>query len=331
MTIASLPDALVTAELARHGAADRGRYEVYYLTAPLGNGRAVWLRWTLLVPSDEGAPSCSVWGVFFDQTSAGRFAHRATHDVAVWRPLEGGGVAIGDSMVTPASARGSLSDASGRTLAWDLAWETLADPFPFFSPSLERAASSATFPIAAVPLARARGYVEVDGERIDCDGVPLEQSHLFGGRHAHRWGWLHAAGFDDDPDGFAVLIWARPQRLGGRVPAFSSLTVSVEGAVHRTGGLRGVRWSDLGGDAVRFSARAGGARVEGTVFAGVQRFCGVTYHDPDGAPVYCANTGVADLRLRVDAGGRRIERTSTASCAFERGGRTPMTRIYYPL
>ncbi len=178
----------------------------------------------------------------------------------------------GTCFATPDDVLGEWA-ASGHMLAWDLTWETLADPFPFFSPSLERASSSATFPIAAVPLARARGYVEVDGERIDCDGVPLQQSHLFGGRHAHRWG----------------------------------------------------------GDAVRFSARADGARVEGTVFAAVQRFCGVTYHDPDGAPVYCANTGVADLRLQVDAGGRRIERTSTASCAFERGGRTPMTQIYYPL
>lgn len=330
MSVTAADSALVAAERARFRNSDRGRYEVYYLTAALGPGRAVWLRWTLLAPVD-GEATCSVWGVVFDGLRAGRFAHRATSPGSAWRPREGGGVEIGGSALTPSGASGSLVDEGGHTLRWDLSWQPVAEPFPFFPPQMERAAASATFPIAAVPLARASGVIELDGERIAVDGAPLEQSHLFGGRHANRWAWMHAAGFDGDPDSFLLLIWARPQRLGGHVPAASSLSLRLDGELHRSGQLRGVHWSDLGGDAARFRARAGRARVSGTVIADVARFCGVTYHDPEGGAVYCANTGIADLRLSVELDGRTIERVATSTCAFERGARTPFTDVWSPL
>jgi hypothetical protein len=307
-----------------------GWYEVFYVTASLGEGRAVWLRWTLLRPRG-GEATCALWACAFGRGRERWFASRRTLDAGQWSPRAGGGVSVGASDLAPDRCAGETSDTSGRPMRWELSWTPVAEPATYFPPALEKAAGGATFPVAAVPLARASGWVDVDGERIDLEDVPLQQSHLFGGRHANRWGWVHALGFDDDPGGFLTLIWARPQRAGGRVPAASSLLVRVDGTLHRSGGLRAVRWHDKGGDAVIFSGRAGDARVDGVVRAYSNRLTGVTYHDPDGTEVYCANTEIADLdaTISVDGSSRRVR--CTTACGFERGARQPMASIWRPL
>jgi hypothetical protein len=249
--------------------------------------------------------------------------------VDAWRPIEGG-VEIAGSALSAEDCHGSIDDADGRHMEWRLRWEPRAEALSYFPHALERMAASATFPIAAVPMARMQGTVTVDGEKVSADGTPVEQTHLFGGRHAARWRWLHALGFAGDVDGYLTLIWARPQRLGGAVPAASSMSLRVNGRTLRSGGataFRAVRWRDTGPETAQFYARLEGTEVEGEVTARGDWITGVTYHDPDGAPVYCANTEVADLRLRV--GGDEF--TCTAACGFERGGRTPLQGVWMPL
>jgi hypothetical protein len=331
MSLLSPPAPLTLADADRvRDPGTPGWYEVFYVTAALGGGRAVWLRWTLLRPR-AGAPTCSLWACAFSGSKRRWFAARRTLDATSWVPRPQGGVRVGDAEVGPDGCSGDIADASGRAMRWELRWRPTAQPAAFFPAALERAAGGATFPIAAVPMARAGGWVEIDGERIEVDGMPAEQSHLFGGRHAHRWGWVHALGFEDDDDGFLTLIWARPQRAGGRIPAASALLLRVDGEAHRSAGLRAVRWRDRAGDAVTFSGRAGAARVEGTVRAHGDRLTGVTYHDPDGSEVFCANTEVAQLEATIVVGERRRTVRCAAACGFERGARAPMGGIWQPL
>jgi hypothetical protein len=334
--VSAAADARVVAAMnrARGGPGRRGWYEVYYVTTALGDGRAAWLRWTLLSPR-RGDASTAVWACAFDRAQPRWFAARNTFSGDAWHPLEGGGVVIGDAQVSAGGCRGGASDSEGRRMRWALEWQPAAEPFPFFPAPLERLAGSATYPIVTVPFARATGYVEVDGVRIECQGTPAQQSHLFGGRHAHRWGWVHALGFDDDPDGYLSLVWARPARLGGRTPPVSSIALRVAGRDLRAGGVRGLRrvlWGDGGGELVHFSARLDDVDVEGEVVVPTSSLTGVTYHDPDGAEVFCANTEVADLRLRLrDRGGAVTTVTCLAACGFERGARTPQPGIWQPL
>lgn len=323
------PPTLAEADRVRD-AGRPGWYEVFYVTASLGEGRAVWLRWTLLRPRD-GEATCALWACAFARGRERWFAARRTLDRSAWSPRDAGGVQVGDAQLDPHGCAGEIADASGRPMRWELRWRALTEPATYFPPALEGAAGGATFPIAAVPLARASGWVDVDGERIDVESAPIQQSHLFGGRHANRWGWLHALGFEDDPDGFLTLIWGRPQRAGGRAPALSSLIVRVDGAVHRSRGVRAVRWHDMGGDAVIFSGRAGSARVDGVVRAYSNRLTGVTYHDPGGADVYCANTEIADLDATIAFNGSSRRLRNVAACGFERGARQPMAAIWRPL
>jgi len=322
--------ALRSAERARVHPDKRGWYEVYYVTLTLGEGRAAWLRYTLLVPA-EGDATASLWGCAFDRARPRWLAGRRTWPGAVWEPLEDGGVGLAESTLTPLGCRGGVTDDGGRTMRWDLGWEARCGPFSYFPAALERLAAGATFPIAAVPVARAHGVVEVAGEPVACEGVRLQQAHLFGGRHAHRWGWLSALGFDADPEGTLTLISAVPERMGGRLPAASSLALRLHGRLHRSEGLRAVRWHDAGAEEVTFEGRAGAARVEGTVRAPAEQLVGVTYHDPDGAEIHCANTEVADLELRVRVDGVEERLRCAAACGFERGARQPMAGIWRPL
>lgn len=319
------------AERARGDAGRQGWYEVYYVTAALGGGRALWARYTLLCPS-EGPARAALWGIASDRGGRGRLAARVDLAGAAWQPAPGGGVDLGIGSVGPDGCHGLVRDSAGRALRWELRWRRLAGPVSYFPRLAERAAGGATFPIAAIPAARAGGIVEVDGERIEVADAAVEQSHLFGGRHASRWGWAHALDLDGDPHGFLTLVWARPRRLGGRVPAVSALVLGLDGAVHRSRGLRAVRWHDRGGELIGFAGRAGDARVEGSVRVPQSTLVGLTYHDPDGSAVHCAHSTVADLEasVRVGGAGARVLR-SLGACAVERGGRRPWPHVWEPL
>jgi hypothetical protein len=324
------PSALREAEQVRAQPGRRGWYEVFYVTIALGQGRAAWLRYTLTQPR-SGPAGAALWACAFDRGRPRWFAWRHGMPASSWAPRVEGGVDLAQAGLGPLGCHGEVGDVEGRRMCWELRWEPLCGPFPYFPESMERVSGGATFPIAAVPLARATGYVEVDGERITCDRGLVHQAHLFGGRHARRWGWVTALGFDADPEGMLSVIWARPQRLGGLLPAASSLALRLDGRLYRSSGVSAVGWRDDGGAEVEFAGRADDAEVEGWVRVDPGWLTGVTYHDPDGSEVHCANTEIADLdlRVRIDDEERRLR--CQAACGFERGGRTPMPGIWRPL
>lgn len=309
----------------------RGWYEVFYVTVSLGQGRAAWLRYTLLAPI-RGETRAAVWACAFDRARPRRYAWRRELAGSAWVPRPDGGVDLAGAGLGPLGCHGDVGDAEGRRMRWELRWEPLCEPFAYFSDSAERLAGGGTFPISAVPLARATGFVEVDGERHECAGALLQQAHLFGGRHARTWAWVAALGFDADPDGMLTLIWARTPRLGGLLPAASSLAIRLDGRLHRSAGVHALRWNDGGGEEINFAGRAGEVEVDGVVRIPTEHLVGVTYHDPDGTAVHCANTEVADLDLevRLDDGTPRRLRCD-AACGVERGSRLPMEGIWRPL
>lgn len=135
-------------------------------------------------------------------------------------------------------------------------------------------------------------------------------------------------------DTFVDGVSARVLRCGRDAGLATAVVGSIGGEEFRsTSPLRLLaNRSRFGLTGWRFEAVADsrGVRLLGEVDAEQRTLAGVTYHDPDGRPAYCANTEIASMRLhvyrRVAAGrGWTFARTLIAPgrAHFEYGQRTP--------
>lgn len=301
-----------------------GWHEVWYATATdPETGTGLWFRYTLHVPPDPGEADAALWAFVFDPQDGPVFAAKRTYPIADVSIGGGSIVAFPDGRLAEGSLMGRLTDDHERTLAWDLSFEPASEAHGPMSPALARVAPSCyDNPNLDV---RASGTVAVDGRELRLEAVPMGQSHIRGKGHAGAWAWMHL----HVADGFVVEgLQARPHTpFGDRLPARPLMLAVLDGASCRFG-LRGSsgriafpRWHMVG--------EKGDLRVAVTAECPPERLVQVTYHDPDGAEVFCANSEVADAvvevsRRGVGGGWRVIEAHELARRAhMEFGAREP--------
>lgn len=262
-----------------------GWYEVWYLIVC---GR-FWLRYTLHVPRDpELDREAALWLASFTGPPAARtwtFPLHAFRTAGAGWPVELGPAGLGDR-----EARGAVDGA-----AWELRFEPLLPPFDHVHPLVRPLARSRV--VLSNPALEVSGFVEVGGVRHDLDGAPGHQAHVWGSRHADRFGWAHAT--------LPGRRWV--EALTAKVPGLPELSLwatereraSSPLALLRTRAeLSPTRW------------RIGPFTVE----AEPEDFVGVTYRDPDGTPLYCYHTERACLSGRgVEARDAAFEYASRAT------------------
>lgn len=310
-----------------------GHYEVYFLKLhDPATGTGIWLRYTLTAPRPGvGDARCEVWAVFSDPRRPGH--HVAAKDTFPIRALQSNAapfeIRIQDSHLDSTSCRGHAGTGpDGPRLAWDLRFEGTCEPLLHFPVrAMYRAGFPKTKVLSPHPLARFSGEITVEGRRLSVQDAPGQQSHLWGSRHALRWAWCNAGDFAEDATAVFEGLHSEIQAGPLRIPHILLFFLRLDGTWHRFASVRQCfsNRSRYRPEAWEFELDNGSLRVQGRASAERGAFAGVTYLDPPGARLYCHNTGLADLHLRVlDRRGNELRALNCRrGAAFETVERRP--------
>ena len=197
----------------------------------------------------------------------------------------------------PAVAADRFAGEAG-SFRWDLSVECLAPSFEHLPAHFMYSLPwPRTKPISVCPLAEINGEIAVGGRSIAVCGWRGMVGHNWGAEHAHCWIWIHAAGFDGEPDSWLDVTLAK-LRVGSVItPWLGNGAIHLAGERHRLGGLfrRATVEADVEGAAIGLSGKDVAVRINvsspdpaATV---VWRYCG-----PDGAEHFVSNCSIAVSR-----------------------------------
>jgi hypothetical protein len=297
-----------------------GRYESWFLSARDADAgrpaRALWIRHTRHHGAGAPAETVALWCTLFDPAQG---EPRAVKESAPAFP--------GSAVCGPQEFRGE-AHARGRMAAWDLSLTGGGPALRHLQPGfLYRAPVPRTKLEAPVPDGHAGGRLVIDGRVLEVVGWRATVGHNWGAEHAERWVWLHAAGFEDEPDAWLELTLARVRVGGATLPWVANGALSLGGERLRLGGLghvAGVRVAALPG---RLEAIVPGSGVE--IRLAVQadlgqvaafRYAGVGA-DPVAGEREVLHAGIAEVRLGVRRPGRTAaELYAPSGGGYELGG-----------
>lgn len=309
----------------------KGFQEVWYLklNAPI-EGRALWLRFTLLVRSDGSKRIAEVWAISFQKTEWGaeKRAFKRTRKIECFSRIEDSdipGFRIGDCEFSNHGTSGQL-ERDGEHFRWELAMRPARDLAYNFVPA--RLARRGVIKNAAQTVfedLRFDGWSELNGERFEWKNAPGMQGHLAGSKNGYSWAWGHCNTFVDQDGAPTDCIWdglCGRARIGKKrsTPPLTSMLIAYDAHVfrfnHTLQAFRLPSRYDIGG--WTFEADAGEISFAGHVRAQEAQFAGVTYEDTDGSHLYCYNSKISGMTLEVRRQGR-IERvlTATGTVAYE--------------
>ena len=280
-----------------------GHYEVWFLTlTDPGSGTGVWIRFAIHAPDDPSrAAECSLWFVTIDPNGE-RLARRATFpadDLAA--QAEPFRITIREAELSSRGTAGAFDDVS-----WELRWDPSDRPGLPVHPLLEKARLARTMYVIPQPNVAVQGSVTAGGRTIDVSGARAAQAHLWGSKHASRWGWTHAADLEslegeprpgDWIDGISIVSQRFGRDVGPSTAVVGTLLGEPFAATNPISVLRAKAEHGLTHYRVETSTRS--RRIAFEVDAPREALVGVTYEDPDGELMRCWNTEVATMRLWV--------------------------------
>jgi len=281
-----------------------GHYEVWYLSlTDRASGCGVWIRYTMVAPSDGGQATASLWLMAMEPDGNGApIGRKATWPAdALTARAEPFELRIADAVLTEGGADGAFED-----VAWSLSWAPDPHPAEHVHPLLQRARVAKTVLVLPQPDLAISGSVRWGDRELALDGARGGQAHIWGSKHANRWAWAHCndfTGLDGDPrpdswfDGVSVFVPRFGREIGPSTPVvgrFAGQDFASTSPVRVTRNE-----SRFGLTTWRLEAVDGARKIVADVDAPRDQLVGVTYHDPDGELAYCYNSEVASMHVRV--------------------------------
>lgn len=281
-------------------------YEVWFLTLNhRASRRGFWFRYTVESPTSppNAKPSAALWAAVFNRESPDRnFGLRREYTID---QLSSDGqadfsVRIGEASLKLSSAAGGITHG-GHTIEWDLSYTPCLTTYHHVSRALIHLTRPSSFVCSPNLDTRFTGRISIDGEDIVLEDEPGCQSHLWGRKHVDEWVWVHANAFENNPGTVFEGLAARPRRAGRKLPPVQSLYLRHRGEEHRFTRLRlAEQWHrKLGMGYWSFSAMNSRVYIEGAAQCRLRDMLQAEYVDPDGESLFCINSEVANLRIRL--------------------------------
>ena len=170
----------------------------------------------------------------------------------------------------------------------------------------------------------------LDGALVDVVGWRATVGHNWGAEHAERWVWLHAAGFEDEPEAWLELAIARIRVGGALSPWIANGAVFIGGQRFRLGGLGRVTGVRVIAAPGRLEAIVPGERVtiHVAVHADVDQTVGFKYAgvgpDPVRGEREVLHAGLAEVHLGIRRPGRPLGRAGHRRRRRLRARRPPL-------
>lgn len=293
--------------ICRWDRAGAPHYEVWFLTLNhRASQRGFWFRYVLESPAGtdlDSQPQASLWAAAFSrkvpEQSLGIKRVYAV-DQFVVGDRDDLILKIGSSFFSSCRAAGEVGDG-GHRIEWDLSYVPCESTYHHLSRAVIRLVRPTSFVCSPNLDTRFSGRIVIDGEEIILDREPGCQSHLWGSKHVDDWVWVHSNAFEKHPETVFEGLAARARRGGRVLPPVQSMYLRHRGEEHRFVRLRlAEQWQrKMGMGFWSFSAMNTRFYIEGAAQCRLRDMLQAEYSDPDGERLFCINSEVANLKIRL--------------------------------
>lgn len=306
MTPALRPVANFADNLCRWDGQSRGHYEVWFLTFnQRARQRGFWFRYTIEVPKVEHPAlqnRAELWASFFDHATPDKnFGIVREFPIATFNSEKDHfNLRIEDAMLSSTQAKGKVANAE-HSIAWDLHFEPNKATYHHIPKGLGVLMRPSSFVCSPNLDTRFSGVVTIDGRQMILENEQGCQSHLWGSKHVDEWVWVHSNAFEKHEGTVFEGLAARPRRAGRTLPPVQSLFLRHHGKEHHFVRMRfAEQWQrNLGVGYWSFTAMNTQVYLQGTAQCRLKDMLQVKYIDPDNEPLYCINSELANLKIRI--------------------------------
>ncbi len=279
-------------------------YEVWYITGNTKSEDGFWIRYTI----DPAFDRARVWFAFFLNKGKplGIIKNFSLSEFKVSESLRIGEV----NELSNTFARGKIK-VGNIEAEWDFTW-SYGGIYKHLPQIAYRLPIGDTTVISPNINSKASGYIKIKKggktTKIELEDSPIDQTHLWGKKHAYAWVWGHCNAFEED--GFFEGITAVAERHGIVLPPITLFCLKTKSTDFCANSLFDI----LKNKSERFAGRTFFWKIESS--KGKKKFKLISetdagkfilaqYDDPDGEKVYCYNTEVGSVEIEVEEDGKK--------------------------